>query len=166
MLDAYIYDGLRTPIGRHAGALARVRPDDLLAQTIRAVVERAAFKPGQIEDVVMGCTCQAGEDSRNVARHAGLLAGLPVEAGGVTLNRLCGSGLAPTLDAGRAPTCGEGDLFVRAQANGEPDREERRSEERDGADESECPGVPSYPQTRPNDRRSSQCRRHPTGASG
>ena len=112
MLDAYIYDGIRTPIGRHAGALAKVRPDDLLAGTIRALIERSAFAPEQVEDVVIGCTCQAGEDSRNVARHAGLLAGLPLEVGGVTLNRLCGSGLAAILDAARTVTCGEGELFV------------------------------------------------------
>jgi len=112
MMDAYIYDGLRTPIGRHAGALAPVRPDDLLAGVIAAVVKRNPFKPEQYEDVVVGCTNQAGEDARNVARHAGLLAGLPVETAGQTVNRLCGSGLAAVLDASRAATCGQGDLFV------------------------------------------------------
>jgi len=112
MMDAYIYDGLRTPIGRHAGALAPVRPDDLLAGVIAAVVKRNPFKPEQYEDVVVGCTNQAGEDARNVARHAGLLAGLPVETAGQTVNRLCGSGLAAVLDVSRATTCGQGDLFV------------------------------------------------------
>ncbi|MGH6984557.1 MAG: 3-oxoadipyl-CoA thiolase [Stellaceae bacterium] len=112
MMDAYIYDGLRTPIGRHAGALAPVRPDDLLAGVIAAVIKRNPFKPEQYEDVVVGCTNQAGEDARNVARHAGLLAGLPVETAGQTVNRLCGSGLAAVLDASRAASCGQGDLFV------------------------------------------------------
>ena len=112
MLDGYIYDGLRTPFGRHGGALARVRPDDLLAGTIRALMARNPFAPERVEDVVAGCSIQAGEDSRNVARVAGLLAGLPVETGGITLNRLCGSGLAAILDAARAVSCGEGELFV------------------------------------------------------
>jgi acetyl-CoA C-acetyltransferase len=112
MLDAYIYDGLRTPFGRHAGAIARLRPDELLATTIRAVMARNPFAPADVEDVIIGCTNQAGEDSRNVARHAGLLAGLPVEAGAITVNRLCGSGLAAALDAARAVTCGQGALFV------------------------------------------------------
>ncbi len=112
MLDGYIYDGLRTPFGRHGGALARVRPDDLLAATIRALVARNPFAPERVEDVVIGCAIQAGEDSRNVARVAGLLAGLPVETGGITVNRLCGSGLAAILDAARAVSCGEGELFV------------------------------------------------------
>ncbi|MGH7012835.1 MAG: 3-oxoadipyl-CoA thiolase [Stellaceae bacterium] len=112
MMDAYIYDGLRTPIGRHAGALAPVRPDDLLAGVIATVVKRNPFNPEQYEDVVVGCTNQAGEDARNVARHAGLLAGLPVETAGQTVNRLCGSGLAAVLDASRAVACGQGELFV------------------------------------------------------
>ena len=79
MLDAYLSDGLRSPIGRHAGGLAPVRPDDLVAEVMRALLARSAFKPEQIEDVILGCTNQAGEDSRNVARHAALLSGLPVE---------------------------------------------------------------------------------------
>ncbi len=111
-MSAFIYDGLRTPFGRHAGALAKVRPDDLLASVIRALVERSAFAPELYEDVIAGCTNQAGEDARNLARHAGLLAGLPVEAGGLTVNRLCGSGLAAIIDAARAVRCGEGELFV------------------------------------------------------
>ncbi|UEM22887.1 3-oxoadipyl-CoA thiolase [Skermanella mucosa] len=112
MLEAYIYDGLRTPFGRHAGALAGVRPDDLLAGVIKAVVERGPFRPEDIEDVIAGCTNQAGEDSRNVARHAGLLAGLPFQVPGLTVNRLCGSGLSAVLDASRAVTVGQGDLIV------------------------------------------------------
>jgi acetyl-CoA C-acetyltransferase len=112
MMDAYIYDGLRTPIGRHAGALAPVRPDDLLSGVIATVVKRNPFKSEQYEDVIAGCTNQAGEDARNVARHAALLAGLPVETAGQTVNRLCGSGLAAVLDASRAVTCGQGELFV------------------------------------------------------
>ncbi|WP_160107123.1 3-oxoadipyl-CoA thiolase [Pseudomonas izuensis] len=112
MLDAYIYDGLRTPFGRHGGGLAPVRPDDLAAQLIRALVERSAFSAGQIEDVILGCTNQAGEDSRNVARNALLAAGLPVSVPGQTVNRLCASGLAAVLDAARAVTCGEGELYL------------------------------------------------------
>ncbi|NLY59203.1 MAG: acetyl-CoA C-acyltransferase, partial [Gammaproteobacteria bacterium] len=111
-MTAYIYDGLRSPFGRHAGALAPVRPDDLLAEVIRAVVTRNPFAGEDYEDVVMGNTNQAGEDARNLARHAGLLAGLPQEVAGVTVNRLCGSGLAAILDAARAVKAGEGELFV------------------------------------------------------
>lgn len=112
MTDAFIYDGLRTPFGRHAGALARVRPDDLLAGVIRALLARGGVPAPAVEDVIAGCTCQAGEDARNVARHAGLLSGLPIEAGGLTVNRLCGSGMAAVLDAARAVKTGEGDLFI------------------------------------------------------
>ncbi len=111
-MSAFIYDGLRTPFGRHAGALAKVRPDDLLASVIKALIERNAFAVEAYEDVIAGCTNQAGEDARNLARHAGLLAGLPVETGGLTVNRLCGSGLAAIIDASRAVRCGEGELFV------------------------------------------------------
>ncbi|WP_448188427.1 3-oxoadipyl-CoA thiolase [Azospirillum sp. sgz301742] len=109
---AYIYDGLRSPFGRHAGALSKVRPDDLLASVIAAIMQRSAFSPSAVEDMISGCTCQAGEDSRNVARHAALLSGLPVEVGGQTVNRLCGSGLAAVMDAARAVRVGEGALFV------------------------------------------------------
>ena len=112
MLDAYVYDGLRTPIGRHAGALAPVRPDDLLSGVVKELVGRNPFKPTDYEDAIVGCTNQAGEDARNVARHAGLLAGLPIETGGMTVNRLCGSGLAALLDASRAASCGQGQLFM------------------------------------------------------
>ena len=112
MLDAYLYDGLRTPIGRHAGKLAPVRPDDLAAEVIREVVARNKIDPAEISDVVLGCVNQAGEDSRNVARFAALLAGLPPTTPGVTVNRLCASGLQAVVDAARAITCGEGDLYV------------------------------------------------------
>ena len=112
MLDAYLYDGLRTPFGRHAGALAPLRPDDLLAGVIRALLARSPFPKESIEDVIAGCANQAGEDSRNVARHAGLLSGLPITVAGLTVNRLCGSGLAAVLDGARAAGCGQGELFV------------------------------------------------------
>ncbi|CAI07149.1 beta-Ketoadipyl CoA thiolase [Aromatoleum aromaticum EbN1] len=112
MLDAYIYAGLRSPIGRHAGKLAAVRPDDLVATVIREVLARSPFQGADVEDVILGCAAQGGEDSRNVARHAALLAGLPVTVAGQTINRLCGSGLAAVLDSARAVTCGEGDLYV------------------------------------------------------
>lgn len=118
MTDAFIYDGLRSPFGRHAGALSAIRPDDLLGAVINALVKRNAFDPAGIEDVIAGCTNQAGEDSRNVARHAGLLAGLPTEVGGLTVNRLCGSGLAAVLDAARCVRTGEGSLFVAGGVEG------------------------------------------------
>lgn len=112
MLNAYIYAGLRTPFGRHSGALAPVRPDDLIAQVIRELLARHNVPGEAIEDVILGNTNQAGEDSRNIARHAALLAGLPVTVPGQTVNRLCASGLAAVIDAARAVTCGEGELFV------------------------------------------------------
>lgn len=112
MLDAYIFAGLRTPFGRHAGALAPVRPDDLAAHVIRELLARNAIPGDAVEDVILGNTNQAGEDSRNIARHAALLAGLPVTVPGQTVNRLCASGLAAVIDAARAVTCHEGELFV------------------------------------------------------
>jgi acetyl-CoA C-acetyltransferase len=112
MLEAYIYDGLRTPFGRNAGALARVRPDDLLAGVLKEVVARSGFAPESIDDVSIGCASQAGEDSRNVARHALLLAGLPVETPGAVFNRLCGSGLNALVGAAHAISCGEADVCV------------------------------------------------------
>jgi acetyl-CoA C-acetyltransferase len=112
MLDAYIFDGARTPIGRHAGGLAPVRPDDLLAGVIKELIGRGSFKPEDIEDVVVGNTNQAGEDARNVARHAALLAGLPTTVPGITVNRLCASGLAAVLDCARAASTGQGELFI------------------------------------------------------
>ena len=112
MLDAYIYSGIRTPFGRQAGVLAPVRPDDLLAEVIRHLVANSDFSPEQIEDVVIGCACQAGEDSRNIGRHAALLADLPPSIPGQTVNRLCSSGLAAVLDSARAITAGEGELYI------------------------------------------------------
>src|SRR3989449_11757712 len=112
MLDAFIYDGLRTPIGRHAGKLAPLRPDDLAAEVIREVVARNALEPREISDVVLGCVNQAGEDNRNVARFAALLSGLPPTTPGVTVNRLCASGLQAGLDSARPITAGEGDPYI------------------------------------------------------
>lgn len=112
MLQGYIYDGLRSPFGRHAGGLAGIRPDDLAAQVARALLERSELPLERIEDVILGNVCQSGEDSRNVARYVGLLAGLREEAGGLTVNRLCGSGMAAALDAARAVTLGEADLYL------------------------------------------------------
>ena len=113
MHDAYIYDGLRTPIGRHAGGLgAGAARRSARPASIKELVGRNPFKPSDYEDAVMGCTNQAGEDARNVARHAVLLAGLPIETGGLTVNRLCGSGLAAVLDTARAASTGQGELFV------------------------------------------------------
>ncbi len=112
MLDAYIYDGVRTAFGRHAGVLSPLRPDDMIAEVIRTLVSRNAFDPKDYEDVVLGCTNQAGEDARNIARHAALLAGLPESVAGITVNRLCGSGLAAVLDGARALTVDEGKLII------------------------------------------------------
>jgi len=112
MLDAYIYDGLRSPIGRHAGKLAPLRPDDLAGEVIKEVVGRNQIVPEEISDVVLGCVTQAGEDCRNVARFAALLSGLPPTVPGVTVNRLCASGLQAVTDAARAITCGEGELYI------------------------------------------------------
>ena len=112
MLNAYLYEGLRTPFGRHGGALAKVRPDDLLADVIKNVMKKSAFKPEQIEDIVVGCANQGGEDSRCVARHAGLVAGLPIETPGTVLQRNCASGLGAVVHAAHAITAGEGDVFL------------------------------------------------------
>src|SRR4051812_7744194 len=110
--QAYLYSGVRTPVGRHGGALASVRPDDLLALCLAAVVDGSPFEAVDFEDVIAGCTSQAGEDARNVARHASLVAGLPVSLGAQTVNRLCGSGLAAIADAARAASAGQGELFL------------------------------------------------------
>lgn len=112
MLDAYIYDGRRSAFGRNAGALARIRPDDLLGQVMKGVVDDSPFSADSIEDVHVGCANQAGEDSRCVARHAALLAGLPVEVPGTVLQRNCGSGLNAIVTAAHAITCGEADVIV------------------------------------------------------
>jgi 3-oxoadipyl-CoA thiolase len=110
--EALIYSAVRTPVGRHGGALANVRPDDLAAVTLKAVVERAAYDPAHLDDVILGCANQAGEDNRNVARMAALLAGYPVDVPGQTINRLCGSGLQAVASAAQAIKADEGDAFV------------------------------------------------------
>jgi 3-oxoadipyl-CoA thiolase len=113
MKQAFICDAVRTPIGRYGGSLSSVRTDDLAAHPLRALVERNPDVDWeQVEDVVLGCANQAGEDNRNVARMAALLAGLPEAVAGVTLNRLCGSGLDAVAMAARAIRCGEGDLMI------------------------------------------------------
>jgi len=112
MNEAYICAALRTPVGKHGGALAGVRADDLAAVPIKAVVERSGIDPLAIDDVILGCTNQAGEDNRNVARMALLLAGLPVEVPGQTVNRLCGSGLQAAASAAQAIKAGEGEVFI------------------------------------------------------
>ncbi|HKB27884.1 MAG TPA: acetyl-CoA C-acyltransferase [Candidatus Limnocylindrales bacterium] len=110
--EAWIVEAVRTPVGRYGGALANVRPDDLAALVIKAVVERSGIDPALIEDVILGCANQAGEDNRNVARMSALLAGLPVEVAGQTVNRLCGSGLQAINTAAHAIGAGDGDVFV------------------------------------------------------
>ncbi|MGZ8513727.1 MAG: thiolase family protein [Candidatus Limnocylindrales bacterium] len=110
--EAWIIEAVRTPVGRYGGALAGVRPDDLAAAVIRAVVDRSGIDPALIEDVILGCANQAGEDNRNVARMALLLAGLPVEVGGLTVNRLCGSGLQAINSAAHAIAVDDGDVFI------------------------------------------------------
>src|SRR5512132_3256718 len=110
--EAWIVEAVRTPIGRYGGALAGVRPDDLAALAIRAVVDRSGIDPALIEDVILGCANQAGEDNRNVARMAVLLAGLPVEVAGQTVTRLCGSGLQAINAAAHAIAVDDGDVFI------------------------------------------------------
>jgi 3-oxoadipyl-CoA thiolase len=113
MKNVYVIDAVRTPIGKYGGALAAVRPDDLLAYVIRALLVRNEnIDPEAIEDVIAGDANQAGEDNRNVARMAALMAGLPVSVAGNTVNRLCASGLQAVMDASRAIMCGEGDLYI------------------------------------------------------
>ena len=110
--EAWIVDAVRTPIGRYGGALAGVRPDDLAALVIRALVDRTAIDPAIVEDVILGCANQAGEDNRDVARMALLIAGLPVEVAGLTVNRLCGSGMQAISSAAHAIAVGDGDVFI------------------------------------------------------
>jgi 3-oxoadipyl-CoA thiolase len=110
--EAWIIEAVRTPIGRYGGALASVRPDDLGAIVLRAVVDRSGIDPALIEDVILGCANQAGEDNRNVGRMASLLAGLPIEVAGQTVNRLCGSGLQAINSAAHAIAVGDGDVFI------------------------------------------------------
>src|SRR5258705_1372863 len=112
MRDALIVSAVRTPVGRAGGALADVRADDLAAIAVRGAVDRVSFDPARLDDVILGCTNQAGEDNRNVARMAALLAGFPVDVPGQTVNRLCGSGLQAIASAAQAIKAGEGDAFV------------------------------------------------------
>jgi len=107
-----VVDGLRTPFGRYAGALREVRPDDMAAHVIRALLERTGVEAGAVDDVILGAANQAGEDNRNVGRMAALLAGMPVEVAGQTVNRLCGSGMQAVIAAAHAIVAGDGDLFV------------------------------------------------------
>ncbi|HTM02913.1 MAG TPA: acetyl-CoA C-acyltransferase [Vicinamibacterales bacterium] len=110
--DAFIVSAVRTPVGRAGGVLADIRADDLAAVAIKACLHRGAFEPSRLDDVILGCTNQAGEDNRNVARMAALLAGLPVGIPGQTVNRLCGSGLQAVASAAQAIKAGEGDAFI------------------------------------------------------
>lgn len=113
MQAAYIVDAVRTPIGRYGGALSTIRPDDMLAHVIKVLIQRnSTLDPASIEDVIAGDANQAGEDNRNIARMAALLAGLPVTVPGNTVNRLCASGLQAIMDAARAVMCGEGDVYL------------------------------------------------------
>ncbi len=113
MTKAYIIDAVRTPIGKYGGSLSSVRPDDLLAIAIKALIQRnEKMDLNAIEDVIAGCANQAGEDNRDVARMASLLAGLPITTGGNTVNRLCASGLQAIMDAGRAIMCGDGEFMI------------------------------------------------------
>src|SRR5512137_2694907 len=107
-----IVDAIRTPIGALGGALATVRPDDLAAQVLKALIERNRLDPALVEEVYLGCANQAGEDNRNVARMALLLAGMPPSVGGVTFNRLCASGLSAVNQAARAIKAGEGEVYI------------------------------------------------------
>jgi acetyl-CoA C-acetyltransferase len=113
-MEAYIIDAVRTPVGKHAGALSGIRPDDLGAIPIKALLERTGVPGSEIEDVYMGCANQAGEDNRNVARMSSLLAGLPTQVGGSTINRLCGSGLDAVASAARAILAGDGQAYIGA----------------------------------------------------
>jgi 3-oxoadipyl-CoA thiolase len=110
--EAWVVAAVRTPIGRYGGALASIRPDDLAAAAIRRVVDQSGIDPALVEDVILGCANQAGEDNRDVARMALLLAGLPIEVGGLTVNRLCGSGLQAVNSAAHAIAVGDGDVFI------------------------------------------------------
>src|SRR5512139_1788835 len=112
MTDAVIIDAIRTPVGALGGSLATVRPDDLAALLIKEIVKRSDLDPALVEEVFLGCANQAGEDNRNIARMSALLAGLPVEVGGVTVNRLCASGLNAVNQAARAIKAGEGEVYI------------------------------------------------------
>src|SRR3989337_2743779 len=116
--EAVIVQAVRTPIGEHGGALRDARPDDLAALVVAEVLARAGIEPASVEEVYFGCANQAGEDNRNVARMASLLAGLPPSVAGVTFNRLCASSLAALNAAARAIKAGEGDVFVAGGVGG------------------------------------------------
>src|SRR5512143_3584532 len=112
MPQALIIDAVRTPVGRHGGALASVRPDDLAAIVLKALIDRTKIDPAIVEEVYFGCANEAGEDNRNVARMALILAGFPYEIPGVTFNRLCASSLAAINTAARSIKVGDGDIFI------------------------------------------------------
>src|SRR5947207_7148291 len=113
MAVAYVIDAIRTPIGKYGGALSNIRPDDMLAYVIKTLLKRNdSIDINAIEDVIAGAANQSGEDNRNVARMAALLAGLPVTVSGNTVNRLCASGLQAIMDGARAIACGDGDLII------------------------------------------------------
>src|SRR5580765_8276491 len=112
MRDALIVSAVRTPVGRAGGALADIRADDLAAVALRGCIDRSGFDPARLDDVILGCTNQAGEDNRNIARMAALLAGFPVTVPGQTVNRLCGSGLQAVASAAQAIKAGEGEAFI------------------------------------------------------
>src|SRR6186713_629946 len=113
MNEVYVIDAVRTPIGKYGGILSSIRPDDLLAYTIKALLTRnKSINPEEIEDVIAGDANQAGEDNRNVARMAALIAGLPISVAGSTVNRLCASGLQAIMDASRSIASGHGELFI------------------------------------------------------
>ncbi|MBS1765432.1 MAG: 3-oxoadipyl-CoA thiolase, partial [Bacteroidetes bacterium] len=108
MNEAYIVDGIRTPVGNYGGSLSAVRPDDMAALTIKILLQRnPSVEPKMIGDVILGCANQAGEDNRDVARMALLLAGLPIDVPGETVNRLCASGMSAAINAARALKCGD-----------------------------------------------------------
>src|SRR6188508_2627835 len=113
MKDVFIIDAIRTPIGKYGSALSTVRPDDLLAIVIHALMQRnSSVDMNEVEEVIAGAANQAGEDNRNVARMSALLAGLPVSVGGITVNRLCASGLEAIMQAARALHCGDGEFYI------------------------------------------------------
>src|SRR5215470_6643272 len=115
MREVFVIDAVRTPIGKYGGVLSSVRPDDLLAHVIKALLERnSSVDPNSIEDVIAGDANQAGEDNRNVARMAALLAGLPVSVAGATINRLCASGLEAIMNGARQVMCGDAELIIAA----------------------------------------------------
>ena len=127
MTEVVIVNAVRTPIGRHGGALSAVRPDDLVALVLREVVERAGIDPAEVEEVYLGCANQAGEDNRNVARMATLLAGFPQQVAAVTVNRLCASGLNAINQAARAIRSGEGEVYIA----GDDDEDHRQHHDAD-----------------------------------